>query len=364
VAAIATCVLLLVVAGAAPAQEGREHVVRRGETLWGISARLLGNPHRWTEIYKLNPGVVEDPHWIYPSERLVLPLDSGPTAGETAPPRGVGVVTRREARARAGRADPFAGPSVFTATAQVAPTMGAFAAGLEESKSWVSVSDHYGAGFLARPRELRPIGRTGRILAENPLALEIPPGVRMHDRVMVDLGGIDARVGDRLQAIHWGRSVDGFGRVAESMGLLDVTDVEGDSARARVTRLFGNFRVGDPVIPTDGFEPRVGNRPQPVEGGLTARVIAFKDPQVVLGLGEIVWLDIGAAAGAHAGDELAVFPGTSDPASARLEDRLAIVRIVRVRDRSSAAMVVSVRDPGMAPGSVARVIRVLSGRSG
>jgi LysM repeat protein len=73
----------------------RFYVVEAGDTLSGISARILGDRDRWPEIFTLNVGVARlgergpvltDPNIIWPELRLLLPADSSavePTAGDT-----------------------------------------------------------------------------------------------------------------------------------------------------------------------------------------------------------------------------------------------------------------------------------------
>ena len=47
------------------------HTVRRGETLWEISSHYYNNPYQWPRLWSYNPQV-QNPHWIYPGDRVRL----------------------------------------------------------------------------------------------------------------------------------------------------------------------------------------------------------------------------------------------------------------------------------------------------
>lgn len=55
------------------APKPRTYTVVKGDTLWNIAKKNLGNGARYTEIYNLNKDKIKNPNLIYPGQVLTLP---------------------------------------------------------------------------------------------------------------------------------------------------------------------------------------------------------------------------------------------------------------------------------------------------
>jgi hypothetical protein len=78
------------------------HVVRRGDTLWGICGFYFQNPYQWPRVWSYNPQI-RNPHWIYPGDEVRLKRGGeGATGAEPkagVPYRGAGgqsIIDRRQ----------------------------------------------------------------------------------------------------------------------------------------------------------------------------------------------------------------------------------------------------------------------------
>ena len=63
----------------APEPEVEEKVeyyeIQKGDTLWAISKKFLGNGSKYPQIFEANREVILDPDKIYPGQKIRIPLD-------------------------------------------------------------------------------------------------------------------------------------------------------------------------------------------------------------------------------------------------------------------------------------------------
>jgi len=333
------------------------HEVRRGDTLWDLAGTYLANPFLWPRIFEINTHVVEDPHWIYPGEILTLPdaVAVAGRAGAEGEPEGW-QPSQGAMEPGQGAVSGFGGRSIFDESPDFGSRLGDLDIDAYGEPTLVSESDFLRAPILVEEEAIPYTGRTARKLESNLLQVRMPAGIQMYDRVTIALDALDVIPGDRLRAFRWEHSVDGK-RVARSMALLEVTEATDDSARARVVGLYADYSVGDPVTLADVFDVPTTLSQAVEEDGLTARLVTFEVPQPILGEGDMVFLDAGRQAGVGIGDEFALFEPSETAETARWEDRLATIRIVRVEDGTATGRVIDLRDTSPVPGSPARRVR-------
>ena len=60
------------------------HVVRRGDTLWGLCDVYFHNPYQWPRIWSYN-AQLQNPHWIYPGDRIRMRLGGSELASPGSP---------------------------------------------------------------------------------------------------------------------------------------------------------------------------------------------------------------------------------------------------------------------------------------
>ncbi len=340
------------------AAQPRTHTVVRGDNLWDLSQRYLGNPFLWPEIYRLNRDVVEDPHWIYPGEILRLPGDTLVVAvvPDSVPGQPVAPVSP-------------VSPSSETVFRKIqrAP----ISQQILETGRIVGVADmptvRTGEVIVAPyvDREGGPRG-FGRILKSGDIAGIAEASNRSifqaYDRIFISppVGQV-APEGERYLAYRLGPVLENQGQVVIPTGIIEVTKAarSGTAAGARVVRAFLELSADDRLIPIDTAGVGTTIRPRSVVNGpVTTIKWVFGEP-VLPSVQSFVVLGLSSQQGVKMGDEFLIYQPQAKPENgepAYPEIPISRVQVVRSTPYGVTAVVLGQEQPAIKEGMNARVI--------
>ena len=338
---------------AEPAQEatGREHVVRKGDTLWDLANFYLKDPFLWGVIFEANRGVVEDPHWIYPRERLIipgLPADAAAVALKESPAAGA-TAAEPAARTRFYKAS----PAVTRASGQAAIEL----EGPEVRVPQVRAGEFYAAPWLSEPSRLQPVGEVVAV-AGGQETERIVASAHPYDKVYIRYRrSASPAVGDRLLLVMPGRGVGGWGRVIRPLGTVVVSAVDDDVITAVVGEQFELLEAGALAVPLERFPGAVDAPPQPIADGPRGVLIAFEQEQPLPATFDRAFVSLGREDGLEVGDELVAFLPERRADGVRLPpEQVARLRVVRVLERSATVQVVKLEQSSLRPGLPVQVV--------
>jgi len=298
-------ILLLLPAGAFAQQAGEEaakpaegiiHKVVEGDTLWDLSAKYLGSPWKWTEIWERNR-FLTNPHYIYPGIQVVI-----------VPPGAREIVLGQEALSASGPGEPVPAPAlpVEAVKPAVIPVPAPRIPYLD-----ISPSDFVRAGEFSKeaPQGIGNIqaGRDPKVgFVEGDavylsLRKEIPEG---------QLLGV-YRVRGPINS-PGKRPVSGY--VKYLIGVIQAGPIRDGQPTGRIRQSFEDLTRSDLIseeIPA--YNPV---RIDPGEDGIPSSVITGRLDNKELAQGDFVYLDQGASAGVAVGNVFRLFVPTGAAAAA------------------------------------------------
>ena len=263
-------------AAAAGSEEPTIYTITQGDTLWGLSKRFLNDPYYWPNLWAAN-GSIGNPHFIYPGQRVRVYSDR--IEIEQAP--------------RAGA------PAAATAAAAGKPAEAP--AQPEEAAPLREFSVTGGEGFLME-RQILP---TGLIVSTHQNRVI----VGADDIVYTDIGRVNgANVGDRftiykkMGAVSHPVSNVILGDQVLPLGELQLSEVEAKVSKAIITRSFQEVSAGSFLLPYRERKLKVALRA--ADRDLIGYIVETQTGNTALAVGDVVYLDLGAAHGLQAGNLL------------------------------------------------------------
>lgn len=272
-----SCVLPCL-AMAADQDEPTIYVIKRGDTLWGLSERFIKDPNYWPNMWSKNDEIT-NPHVIYPGQKVRVFADRLEIvpAGEEKLPRGTSNVKKLEAEVKA---------------AEIMQEVA-------EDRSFIVRGSE---GYLMETGR-KPFGSV--IGASND---RIVTG--MDDIVYTDIGRVNGvKGGERFSIFRDEGPVSHpitneiMGNKIIPIGTLQLTDVEQKASRAIITR---NYKE---ITPGAYLNPYRNDHHREIPLKIAARELKgyILDSQAgtqIIAAGDIVYIDLGSSQGAAPGNML------------------------------------------------------------
>jgi LysM repeat protein len=364
--------LVVLPSSVASAQEPlpQTHTVRKGDTLWDLAQHYLKDPFLWPGIYRQNTDVVEDPHWIYPGEVLrIAPTDnvaavptmdtpvpqSDSTAGNDST---VSTPDSSDALARGPQQpslaeEPDDQRPLFTTERPrtVAEILRAYT---DQPYRPLRRSEFYSSGFLTERQSL-PYGRVlGPVTPQQIKAVNSRANALPFTTIAVRApAGATYEIGDSLLILQLGREIEPYGDIVVPTGVARIIETVDEHYLAHIVATYGAVRNGQRVLPLERFSAGAGQRAVPVSDGVRGTLIGglgrqeLKEPQMV------VFINKGREDGVAPGDlfEVRRRPQRLPDGTIRVNELMATLQIVHVRDRTATAIVLNVISPDIPPGT-------------
>jgi len=357
-------VMVVLLAGVAAPVSGQQptepqvktHVVKKGDTLWGLAGFYFTNPLLWPTIFEANRDVVEDPHWIYPKEVLRIPdVESGlPVVVRSEEPSSAGPQEQPYSPSESVR--PVAHTRFWTEPPPVDSRREDDLALTRLPPYPVSPSEYWSAAWL---EDATALGIRGKLLSlADPVSQKdkLPQYLHPFDEVLFGwLRGGELVLGDSMMVVSVGKAVGTFGQLIQPVALVRIDSIGENVASAVVLRQYGRARVGDLLI-TAAELPRFERvRPVVVTDGVEGRLIGWLEREPLYGTLDDGFIDLGAEDGLTVGDEFVAYvparpgPGNTMALPAEPVARVHVIKVmpnnatVRVMDASSTALQAGVR---------------------
>jgi len=253
--------------------EPTTYVIKKGDTLWGLSDRFLKDPYYWPDMWAGNRQIT-NPHLVYPGQKVRI----FPDHIEFVPKETVAAIGQKAAAI-------VKEPDIFQEVA--------------EEKTFTLRGNE---GFLMET-DLKPFGSVVGIHHDRIVAGE-------DDIVFTDIGSIHGfKGGEKFSAFRKSAAVSHpltneiMGNKMVPLGTLQLTDIEQKASRAIITKSYQEISPGSLLIPYRNDKRREVVLKMPA-GDLKGYIIESKSGTNIIAAGDYVYIDLGSSAGVEPGNML------------------------------------------------------------
>jgi hypothetical protein len=310
------------------------HIVERGDTLWDLAARFLDNPYLWPQLWDTNK-YIEDAHWIYPGDPVVLPEVAVITEGageELAVGGPAGIADEFDVEGAAeGVMGPAGGPgtSLRPVTEETALQCADYIVDKDEDDSLYIIGSEQGQdqyAFAERDIVYLSKGSNAGVRAGDIYSLQ-------HVAYAVNHPATGRKLGTKVETTGW----------------VKVILVQEDTATAVIEESCMDIHAADYLKPFERVNvPMVvrrtpADRLTPPTGKVSAYIVAIQNDATVAGQGHFVSIDAGSEDGISPGSVFSIYrvmyPSVPTPRNV-----VGQVTVVATRDTTSTAKVTYSRE--------------------
>jgi len=354
----ALAAVVLLAAGAMVAQQSAVHRVIEGDTLWDLAGQYLQNSYSWPLIWEANKDKVEDPHWIYPGQELVIP-PMGVSAPEAEPD------TTAAVAAPAPEVEPEPEPEEPAARTATEPGRAQLIGIRRTSEPVVSEALAFISGYLSTDEE-KPLGHLIHTDTKGPDYLIT------NDKVYINLGVRDGtRPGDRFAIYRLGKgrvkhpkTGKDLGRLVTIAGVVEVDQVEEQSSKARIIKCYQPLGRSEMLKPYVEVVVPKNVKPLPVQKSNEGCIVALREPEMAATTYKVAYIDKGLADGIMPGDVFEIYreqkdyPDPDRGGKVRLSDlKVGAVQVLAVRNNTSSAYISASYVENIKPGETIRLVK-------
>jgi hypothetical protein len=283
-----------------PPATPESYLIQKGDNLWDLSNKWLGDPHLWPQVWDQNRYVL-DSHWIYPGDPLAIPAKPNvvPPEGQTptaeAPPPAAETGTEVAAAEPEEIGAPVPGP--------VTPAMIALA----------DAHDLYCSGWVESEREPSTLTVAGAELEKSLQATGDIVFLSQGRNQGIAAGAEYLVVRPDHKVVHPATN-ERLGTYMQRMGHVRVLCAQENTATAVVVGACESVRPGDELLPWKELPSPTLERVPPVDRCMEPSGLAQgwvvdggADELIAVAGGNVVATDLGSEAGIRPGSVLTLF---------------------------------------------------------